>query len=185
MTQTMNLHNVYLISESVLKKRSLITDPTLSVYIKPAIECAQKIGLRGIIGDCLLEKLQYLVITKNEEGTGILINEDEYVHYKDLLNNYITDYLCYATMSEAVIPYRDKMRNAGIVNTVDTNYQQPAFSEVQYVKRFWNDKCEYFGTRLREYIVKNISWFPEYKCNCECGDNGGKLDKTYHCGIVI
>jgi hypothetical protein len=181
----MNLHNVYLISESVLKKRSLITDPTLSVYIKPAIECAQKIGLRGIIGDCLLEKLQYLVVTKNEEGTGILINEDEYAHYKDLLNNYITDYLCYATMSEAVIPYRDKMRNAGIVNTVDTNYQQPAFSEVQYVKRFWNDKCEYFGTRLREYIVKNISWFPEYKCNCECGDNGGKLDKTYHCGIVI
>lgn len=185
MTQTMNLHNVYLISESVLKKRSLITDPTLSVYIKPAIECAQKIGLRGIIGDCLLEKLQYLVVTKNEEETGMLINEDEYVHYKDLLNNYITDYLCYATMSEAVIPYRDKMRNAGIVNTADTNYQQPAFSEVQYVKRFWNDKCEYFGTRLREYVVKNISWFPEYKCNCECGDNGGKLDKTYHCGIVI
>lgn len=181
----MNLHNVYLISESVLKKRSLITDPTLSVYIKPAIECAQKIGLRGIIGDCLLEKLQYLVVTKNEERTGILINEDEYVHYKELLNNYVTDYLCYATMSEVVIPYRDKMRNAGIVNTADNNYQQPAFSEVQYVKRYWNDNAQYYGTRLREYIVANKEWYPEYDCGCECGNNGGKLDKTYHCGIVI
>lgn len=181
----MNLHNVYLISESVLKKRSLITDPTLSVYIKPAIECAQKIGLRGIIGDCLLEKLQYLVVTKNEEGTGMLINEEEYIHYKDLLNNYVTDYLCYATMSEAVIPYRDKMRNAGVVNTTDNNYQQPAFSEVQYVKRYWNDTSQYYGTRLREYIVNNKEWYPEYECNCECGNNGGKLDKTYHSGIVI
>lgn len=181
----MNLHNVYLISESVLKKRSLITDPSLSIYIKPSIELAQKIGLRGIIGDCLLEKIQMLVTTKNKQGTGILINEDEYVHYKDLLNNYITDYLCYATMSEAVIPYRDKMRNAGIVNTVDTNYQQPAFSEVQYVKRYWNDKCEYFGARLREYIVKNIEWFPEYNGCDKCGDKNGKLESTYHCGIVI
>ena len=96
----MRLHNTYLISESTLKKRSLITDPTLSVYIKPAVECAQKIGLVGIIGNCLLEKLQYLVTTLNEQETGYLINEDEYVHYKDLLNEQITDYLCYATMTK-------------------------------------------------------------------------------------
>ena len=40
----MNLHNVFLISENTIKKRSLVTDPTLSYLIKPAIELAQKEG---------------------------------------------------------------------------------------------------------------------------------------------
>lgn len=181
----MNTGYVYLISETTIKKRSLITDPTLSVYIRPSIELAQKIGLRGIIGDCLIEKLQYLVSTKDEETGVLLINLEENINYRNLLVNYVTDYLVYATMSEAVIPMRDKMRNAGIVNTTDNNYQQPAFSETQYVKRFWNDKCEYFGTRLREYVVKNISLFPEYNACDGCGDKNGKLPNTYHCGIVI
>lgn len=181
----MRLHNVYLISESTLKKKSLISDPTISVYIKSSIECAQKIGLRGIIGECLLEKLQYLVVTKNEAGTGLLINEEEYVNYKNLLNEQVTDYLCYATMSYAVINLRDKFRNAGVVNTTDNNYQQPQHQEITYTKRYFDDLAQYYGTRLREYIVTNKEWYPEYQCNCECGNNGGKLDNTYHCGIVI
>lgn len=180
----MNLHNVYLISESTLKKRSLITDPTLSVYIKPAIECSQKIGLRGIIGDCLLEKLQTLVSTKNEAETGLLINESENIHYKELLNNQITDYLCYASMSYITVNSRDKIRNAGVVNTVDNNYQQPAFNEITYVKRYFDDLAQYYGTRLREYIENNLDFYPEYNCNCECKGNG-KLENTYHCGIVL
>ena len=181
----MNLHNVFLISESTLKKRSLITDPTLSVYIKSSIEVAQKIGLREIIGDCLIEKLQMLVTTKNEAETGLLINEPEYVHYKDLLNNYITDYLVYKTMSEAVIPMRDKMRNAGVVNTTDNNYQQPGFDEITYTKRYWSDNAEYFGSMLRQYVEKHLDWFKEYNACDSCGDKNGKQDKIYNCGIVL
>ena len=181
----MNLHNVFLISESTLKKRSLITDPTLSVYIKPSIEVAQKIGLREIIGDCLIEKLQMLVSTKNEAETGLLINEPEYVHYKELLNNYITDYLVYKTMSEAVIPMRDKMRNAGVVNTVDNNYQQPGFDEITYTKRYWSDNAEYFGTMLRQFVEKHLDWFKEYNACDSCGDKNGKQSKIYNCGIVL
>lgn len=181
----MRLHNVYLISSSVLKKRSLITDPTLEYAIKPAIECAQKIGLRGIIGDCLLEKLQYLVVTKNEEGTGLLINEEEYTNYKNLLNEQITDYLCYSTMSYIVVNLRDKFRNSGVVNTTDNNYQQPQQQEITYTKRYFDDLSQYFGARLREYIVKNIEWFPEYNGCDKCGEKNGKLENTYHCGIVI
>lgn len=181
----MRLHNIYLISEKTLKQRSLITDPVLSVYVKPAIECAQKIGLVGVIGTCLLEKLQYLVSTKNEQETGLLINEPEYVHYKDLLNEQITDYLCYKTMSYVVVNGRDKIRNAGIVNNVDNNYQQPQHQEITYTKRYFDDLAQYFGTILREYIVKNINFFPEYNACDECGDKNGKLENTYHCGIVL
>lgn len=181
----MRLYNVYLISSATLKKRSLITDTTLEYAIKPAIECAQKIGLRSIIGDCLIEKLQYLVSTKNEAETGLLINKPENEHYKNLLNEQVTDYLCYATMSYAVINLRDKFRNAGVVNTTDNNYQQPQHQEITYTKRYFDDLAQYYGTRLREYIVNNKEWYPEYQCNCECGNNGGKLDNTYHCGIVI
>ena len=103
------IHNIFLISEKTLKQRSLITDPTLSYVIKPAIECAQKIGLREIIGECLIEKLQLLVSTKTEDQTHFLINMPEYVHYKELLNNYITDYLVYKTMAEAVISIENSL----------------------------------------------------------------------------
>lgn len=181
----MRLHNVYLISEKTLKQRSLITDPVLSVYVKPAIECAQKIGLVGVIGNCLLEKLQYLVSTKNEQETGLLINEPEYVNYKNLLNEQITDYLCYATMSYVVVNGRDKIRNAGIVNNIDNNYQQPGFDEITYVKRYFDDLAQFYATRLRETILENNDLYPEYSACDSCGNKNGKLDNTYHCGIVL
>lgn len=176
---------VYLISTTTLKKRSLITDPVLESIIKPAIEMAQKIGLREIIGDCLIEKLQYLVSTKDEQTGSLLINLPENIHYKVLLNNYITDYLVYRTMAEAVIPLRDKMRNAGVVNTTDSNYQQPDFSEINYTKRYWMDASEYFGTILRQYIEKHIVNYPEYNSCDSCNDKNGKQKNIYNCGIVL
>ena len=179
------LHNVYLISERTLKQRSLVTDPTLSVYIKPAIECAQKIGLTGVIGKCLLEKIQWLVTTKNLAETGLLINEPENAAYKNLLNEEITDYLVYSTMSYIVINARDKIRNAGIVNTVDNNYQQPDYKdEIQYLRRYYNDLSEFYGARLRERIEKNLELYPEYTCG-DCCSNGGKQKHIYQCGIVL
>jgi hypothetical protein len=177
--------NIFLISERTLKKRSLISDPTLSVYLKPAIECAQKIGLRAIIGDCLLNKLQMLVYTKDDNTGKYLIELPEFVHYKTLLQNEITDYLCYATMSEIVIPARDKFRNAGIVNGVDNNYQQPGFDEITYVKRYFDDKAQYFGTVLREKIEEHLGWYPEYNGCGSCGNKNGKQEKIYNCGIVL
>ena len=181
----MRLHNVYLISSDTLKRRSLITDPTLDVYIKPAVECAQKIGLVGVIGTCLLEKLQMLVTTKNEDQTKFLINEPEFVHYKDLLNEQITDYLCYKSMSYIAVNARDKIRNAGIVNNIDNNYQQPGFDEVTYVKRYFDDLSQFYATRLREIIEQNPDWYPEYTSCDTCGNKNGKLEDTYHCGIVL
>lgn len=179
------IHNIFLISEKTLKQRSLITDPTLSYVIKPAIECAQKIGLREIIGECLIEKLQLLVSTKTEDQTHFLINMPEYVHYKELLNNYITDYLVYKTMAEAVIPMRDKMRNAGVVNNVDNNYQQPGFDEITYTKRYWSDNAEYFGSMLRQYVENNIDLYPEYSACNTCNNMNGKQKHIYNCGIVL
>lgn len=182
----MAFNNIYLMSETTMKKRSLITDPTLSIFIKPAIELAQKVGLRGIIGDCLLDKLKMLVSTKTVGGDGFLINLPENVHYKDLLNDQITDYLVYQTMSEAIIPFRDKMRNAGIVNTVDNNYQQPDFKgEIIYVKNYWDDKAQYFGKILRDFVEEHLDWFPEYNACDECDNKNGKQENVYRCNIVL
>lgn len=175
---------VYLISEITLKRRSLITDPTLGVYIKPAIELAQKIGLRSIIGECLLSRIQYLVSNQAPNTGKYYIDLPEYAAYKHLLDQYITDYLIYQVMSEIVIPYRDKMRNAGVVNTTDQNYQQPGFDEITYLKRYWGDKAEYFGARLREYLKEHTSDFPEY---AECNPCTGRTstEGAYHSQIVL
>lgn len=176
---------VYLISSTTMKKRGLITEPTLEYICKTSIEMAQKIGLREIIGDCLIEKLQYLVSTKDEQAGTLLINLPQNIHYRTLLNNYITDYLVYRTMAEAVIPLREKMRNAGVVNTSDSNYQQPDFNEINYTKRYWMDASEYFGTMLRQFIEKNIVNYPEYDACDTCSDKNGKQKNIYNCGIVL
>lgn len=176
---------VFLISSNTMKKRGLITDPTLEYICKVAIETAQKIGLRGILGDCLIEKLQYLVSTKDPQTGELLINLEENHNYRVLLNNYITDYLVYKTMSEAVVPMRDKMRNAGVVNTIDNNYQQPAWEEITYVKRYWADAAEYFGNMLRQYVENHLDMYPEYNACDSCNNTNGKQQKIYNCGIVL
>lgn len=180
----MNIHNVYLISQSVLKKKSLITDPVLEVYIKPAIECAQKIGLRSVIGDCLLEKLQVLVSTVDDQQGKRLIDLPQYAQYKNLLIEHITDYLAYATMSYIVMNAREKFRNAGIVNTYDNTYTQPQFDEITYTKRYYDDLASSYASRLRKHLEDYLNLFPEYRCMCDCGDNG-KSKSVWDCGIVI
>ena len=66
---------VYLISPKTLKQKSLINDNTLDKFIVPAIDAAQNINLKQIIGKFLLDKLLMLCSTEDEQSSNPSLRE--------------------------------------------------------------------------------------------------------------
>ena len=69
---------ILLSSENFIKSVTNISDNVSGKYILTSLREAQEVGLKNIIGDCLLEKLKVLI----KSG----IDAQENVKYKYLLN---------------------------------------------------------------------------------------------------
>lgn len=172
---------VYLISPNTLKQRALINDNTLDKFIKPAIDASQNINLKQITGKFLLDKICDLCYEEDEQHVK-LIEKPEYSAYKYLLQNYITDYLCYDVMSEIQINVHQKIRNAGTVQNVDENYIQSSLQEVNFIRNFYKDKAQFIGNEMQKWILKNRNDYPEFFTQ-GCGLN--EKQESYTCGIVL
>lgn len=172
---------VYLISTKTLKQKSLINDSMYDKYIMQALNVAQDIDLKQVIGKFLLDKICDLCYEENEQHIK-LIDLPQNSAYKYLLQNYITDYLCYSTMSEIQIPVHTKMVNNGITQNTDTNFIQSSLDEVTYMKRYWMDKAEFVGNEMQKWILKNRNDYPEFFTQ-GCGLN--EKQEAYACGIVL
>ena len=149
-------NRVFLISEDTLKSETIINDNTGSEYIKPAIETAQDIYLQQLIGSELLYKLYNLI----ENGK---IEEDANFHYKDLIDDYITNYLKYKVLSEITVPISYKYRNAGVVQANGDHYQQTTLRDAQLVANHYDLRANFYAERLSKHLCTNSDKFPEYK----------------------
>lgn len=149
-------NRVFLISEDTLKSETIINDNTGSEYIKPAIETAQDIYLQQLIGSELLDKLYDLI----EDGK---IEEEANFHYKDLIDDYITNYLKFKVLSEITLPLAYKYRNAGVVQANGDHYQQTTLRDAQMIQNHYELRATFYAERLSKHLCTNSSKFPEYK----------------------
>ena len=94
----MRYTDILLTSEDIIKTYTNLNDNTSGEYIQPAMYMAQKNDLEGVLGTPLVRKLQELVATD-------MIEEAEYEKYKELLDDYITDFLAYATIVRIIPIY--------------------------------------------------------------------------------
>lgn len=147
---------VFLISEDTLKSETIINDNTGSEYIKPAIETSQDIYLQQLIGSELLDKLYDLI----ENGK---IGEEANFHYKDLIDDYITNYLKFKVLSEITLPLAYKYRNAGIVQANGDHYQQTTLRDAQMIQNHYEMRATFYAERMTKYLCANSSLFPEYR----------------------
>lgn len=147
---------IQLISEKRLKKDSLIDDNVDGIYLLPAIQLAQEVGLQPIIGGVLYKKLLNLV------DNGDIQTETE---YKVLLDDYCIPFLIYKVMSEIQIPLSFKMRNQGVVNTSDDHSYNVDIKDVQYLKNYYDENATFYANRLTDYLCANSSKYPEYNQN--------------------
>jgi hypothetical protein len=154
---------IFLISEDTLKSETIINDNTGSEYIAPAIETSQDIYLQQLIGTELLDKLYNLI------ETGDISNENN-VHYKILLDEYITNYLKFKVLSEITIPLAYKYRNVGVVQTNGTNIINTTMRDAGLVQNHYELRATFYADRMSKYLCTNAMHFQEYRSTRDAAD---------------
>lgn len=149
------MKNVLLISEATLKKYTLINDNMDGVYILPAIQMAQDIDLDTAIGTKLCNKLKALV------KSGDITNPD-FANYKKLLDEYVTPYLAWQTMTAVQISIDYKLTNSGVVRNEDEKKSHLDYKNAAALRNQYQKYANAFLTKLKNYLLSNSSKYPEY-----------------------
>jgi hypothetical protein len=149
--------NVLLVSDTIIKERTSIhgnIDPKL---IYPEIKFAQDSKILPILGTALYEKLQTLI------SDGTIISDVANADYKDLLDKYIIDALMYYTLAELPINLSFQIWNKGVVRKQGQDTELPSMSEIVAIGQNFQKKAEYYGNRLKLYVIQNANAkFKEY-----------------------
>lgn len=152
------MSKIYLISETTLKKHSLINNNVDGGYITSVIDIVQNIDLETLIGPVLKDKLCDLV--KNNT-----IDSPENVHYKELLDDYITEYMIWQVMSQVQLAVNYKITNSGVIENQDERKARTDYSTSRALQTQYENYAAAYATKMKNYIQRNIIWFPEYhKC---------------------
>ena len=140
----------YFITIEELKQTTFNTNLD-NEYIAPALEEAQSIYLREIIGDLLYNAITNKIDSETLSGK-----------YLTLVNQYIKPYLTYKVQSVIVIPLNNKTRNAGVIQQYDQGFNTCTMKDTAYLADYYNSRAEFYANRLTTYLQKNSVDFPEY-----------------------
>lgn len=168
---------VYLISEKTLKENSVINNNVDSMYILPAIEYAQDAGLQPLIGTKLYNALMDMVA----DGSIVELDNDD---YKYLLDEYVTPYLVNKVTADIQIPLTYKMRNQGVVQQTGENTYTPSMKDTQFVIQNYENKANFYGQRLSDFLRANRALYPEYCSKDSCADMPSNRN-AYNTGIFL
>ena len=146
--------NILLISEDFIKTNSGLNDNVWGSYLAPAIREAQDIKLQQILGTNLYQSL----LGKIADGT---IKNDVFKPYKNLLDDYVQVYLMYQTISDLVPIIGVKLTNIGVVVSNDEHLTNLSQSERELVQTYYEQRAEFYGKRLQEFLKKNYKDFKE------------------------
>lgn len=154
--------NVLLCSENYIKENSALNDNYFGKWLLPAIKNAQEMGLQTVLGECLYKKILNLVADKT-------IKDPENIAYKDLLDNYIREYLMYLVLKESVLISNVKLANMGTKLTEDERIVSLSQGEADLLQNNFEDKADFYCKRLQQFILNNIDAYPEIsECQCNC-----------------
>lgn len=144
-----------LISEGKIRQFTDINNNVDVDLIRNNIIVAQDYHLQSIIGTNLYNKLMDLV----DNGT---ITESGNSKYKTLLDDWVQDYLLYATYYETLESIYLRPRNNGLLRPNGGENSDPVDKDIYHMKRqSIENKLTYYAERLTNYIIENESIFPE------------------------
>lgn len=148
--------NILLVSDTMIKERTVIhgnIDPKL---IYPDIKVAQDMYILPILGTGLYNKLQTII----NDGT---ITDAANVNYKLLLDKYLVDALIYYTLAELPTTISYQFWNKGVVRKLGENTELPSMSDLIDISNKYKNRAEFYATRMRDYIRANANaMYPEY-----------------------
>lgn len=165
-----------LTSETFVKGVMSISDNIAGKYIQPSIREAQEVGLRDILGSCLLDKLKDLVAAKEIRNAG---NEA----YADLLDQ-AQYYLAYQTVVEIIPKVSYKLGNHGLSKSTDENLQVATQDEIGKMQYYYESKADHYCLLLQQWILDRRAAFPELGA-CGCARIKSNLYSAASCGIWL
>lgn len=149
--------NILLISEDYIKTHSGLNENIWGNYLTPSIREAQDIKLQSILGTNL-----YKSILKQIEDDTLGIK------YQELIDDYIQIYLMYQTITELIPLLSVKLSNFGLVLSNDEHLVNINADEKELLRSHYENKADFYGRRLQEFLLENYTKFPELKesdCN--------------------
>jgi hypothetical protein len=148
--------NILLISVDILKERTDIhgnVDPKL---IYPHIKYVQDAFIKPILGTALFDKLQTLI----DAGT---ITDVANADYKLLLDEYLIDTIIWYVKSELQVDISFQTWNKGVVRKQGENTEMPTMSELIDLAGRYKNKAEYYGNRMKLFIIDQNSRNQKYQ----------------------
>lgn len=169
--------NILLISEDTLKTHSHLNDNVWAKSLTPAIITAQDIYLQKFLGSCLYKRVLELV-----ENGGI--RNIKYTMYKDLLDNYITNFLIYQTLANLIPEISTKIANMGLVISNDEYVQNVTQGERDLVMGQYQKYADAYCKMMQDFLKSNRDSFPELNC-CDCSGISPTLDSSADTGLWL
>ena len=149
---------VLFISEQKLVDSTSIYGSVDSSLLLPYVRQAQRLYCETKLGTDLTQKLKDLIIAGTVNSVG---NE----YYKELLNDYIGDYLPNMSLYMAFPFLRFKIEAGNIYSKTSETGVALTTAEAQHLRSEILNTGEYFIERMIDFIKNNISRFPEYNTN--------------------
>lgn len=166
------MKEILLSSEAFIKEVTNVSDNLAGKYILPSLREAQEIGLRGILGDALLDKLKDLKRDGNLDGV-----------YKTLVDR-CQYYLAYKTITEVVNKVSYKVANFGVVKSTDENLQVATQDEIAKQQYYYQSKADACCLDLQHFLLQNRSDYPELS-DAHCHRIESNLHSAASCGIFL
>lgn len=163
-----DIKNTMLISPSVVKASTYLTNNVDDGMVGAAIREAQEVHLQSIIGSELLYRVQELVYNAITGNTDT-IDDEINACYKELLDLYITPYMEQKVQAVLVLMVAYKTRNLGVIHASDTNLNAPSMDDVLAVQQRYNGVAARYATALSKYLCQNKECLKELTsegCNC-------------------
>lgn len=153
------MEKILLVSANFIKNISNISDNISGKLIEPAIYEAQNEGLRTVLGDCLVDRLEELVRTDE-------IDQEGYEMYKALLTK-CQYYLAYTALSNICMLTSVKIDNAGLEQVSDEHMEPLDMDDSFRLQSFYQKKADYLCHQLQNYVLNNKTAYPELR-ECDC-----------------
>lgn len=167
---------ILLSSETFVKSVTNISDNVAGKFILPALREAQEVGLRGIVGDCLLDALKERVA----DGSIAAV---ENTAYRDLIDR-AQYYLAYMTTVEVLNKVSYKVGNFGVAKSNDENLQVVTQDEIAKQQYYYQSKADGCCRDLQRWILRNRQAFPELK-DCDCAAMTSNLRSSATSGLWL
>lgn len=173
---------ILLSSESFIKSTTNISDNVAGKYILPSLREAQDVGLRRIIGDCLLRTIKELCRPDPQTHTRPIDDESK-IWYKDLLDR-AQYFLAWSCVVEVCNRVTYKIANFGVSKTSDENLQPVGAEELGQQQYYYQSKADAACLDLQNWLLENAAHFQELD-ECACNAIRATLRSAASCGLFL